>query len=299
MNKDGSFYTRLLLSLFLIINIGIAECNSQSGKSDGAVKMCNKLSFDGTPVDRPCEIEPAHESEKTSKEEIIKPNVNMTVTSNNGTVTEKPGNSSVTEKPKNSTVTAEPNSTVTTKPNSAVTDKPKNSTVTAKPNNAVTDKPKNNTAAAKPNNSTATDKPSNGTVTAKPNNTVTEKPMSSSTSLPTATSTAKPAEYVTPIPHTQDRHRLTTEDASNGLQPQKAEMALPGNSKFGTTSSAALAAGICVSIALTGYISLMVWRRVMIRRYGNSEMLLNEDDVADIQDEDMKHFEAACIQIEV
>ncbi|KAK9506466.1 hypothetical protein O3M35_008402 [Rhynocoris fuscipes] len=65
-----------------------------------------------------------------------------------------------------------------------------------------------------------------------------------------------------------------------------------------STKAAGIAAAICVLMASAAYVSLMVWRRLSHNRYGNREMLINEDDLGDIHDEDMRHFEAACIQIE-
>lgn len=43
------------------------------------------------------------------------------------------------------------------------------------------------------------------------------------------------------------------------------------------TKSAAVLVGVFVSLALLGYLGLMVWRRVLERRYGNREILINEE----------------------
>ncbi|KAF6207668.1 hypothetical protein GE061_016115 [Apolygus lucorum] len=61
---------------------------------------------------------------------------------------------------------------------------------------------------------------------------------------------------------------------------------------------AAIVAAICVTTAVGGYIMIIAWRKIEMDRYGNRQMLINEDDFGDIQDEDMRHFEASCIQIE-
>ncbi|PSN39466.1 hypothetical protein C0J52_20316 [Blattella germanica] len=55
------------------------------------------------------------------------------------------------------------------------------------------------------------------------------------------------------------------------------------------TESAAILAGIFVGIALLGYVGLLVWRRILEKRYGNREMLVNEDDFYDTND--LRNFE--------
>lgn len=67
--------------------------------------------------------------------------------------------------------------------------------------------------------------------------------------------------------------------------------ASPGKSSafLQPTESAAIFAGVFVGIALIGYIGLLVWRRVLEKRYGNREMLVNEDDFYDTND--LKNFE--------
>jgi len=55
------------------------------------------------------------------------------------------------------------------------------------------------------------------------------------------------------------------------------------------TESAAILAAVFVGVALIGYVGLLVWRRVLERRYGSREMLVNEDDFYDTND--MKNFE--------
>lgn len=55
------------------------------------------------------------------------------------------------------------------------------------------------------------------------------------------------------------------------------------------TESAAILAGIFVGIALIGYVGLLVWRRVLEKKYGNREMLVNEDDFYDTND--LRNFE--------
>ncbi|KAJ9586654.1 hypothetical protein L9F63_019756, partial [Diploptera punctata] len=56
------------------------------------------------------------------------------------------------------------------------------------------------------------------------------------------------------------------------------------------TESAAILAGVFVGIALLGYVGLLVWRRILEKRYGNREMLVNEDDFYDTND--LRNFEA-------
>lgn len=55
------------------------------------------------------------------------------------------------------------------------------------------------------------------------------------------------------------------------------------------TESAAILAAVFVGVALIGYVGLLVWRRVLEKRYGNREMLVNEDDFYDTND--LKNFE--------
>lgn len=55
------------------------------------------------------------------------------------------------------------------------------------------------------------------------------------------------------------------------------------------TESAAILAAVFVGIALIGYIGLLIWRRVLEKRYGSREMLVNEDDFYDTND--LKNFE--------
>ncbi|KDR24326.1 hypothetical protein L798_04814 [Zootermopsis nevadensis] len=55
------------------------------------------------------------------------------------------------------------------------------------------------------------------------------------------------------------------------------------------TESAAILASVFVGIALIGYIGLLIWRRILEKRYGNREMLVNEDDFYDTND--MRNFE--------
>ncbi|XP_069680633.1 uncharacterized protein [Periplaneta americana] len=55
------------------------------------------------------------------------------------------------------------------------------------------------------------------------------------------------------------------------------------------TESAAILAGVFVGIALIGYVGLLIWRRVLEKRYGNREMLVNEDDFYDTND--LRNFE--------
>uniref|UniRef100_A0A0A9X5H4 Metalloreductase STEAP3 n=1 Tax=Lygus hesperus TaxID=30085 RepID=A0A0A9X5H4_LYGHE len=54
---------------------------------------------------------------------------------------------------------------------------------------------------------------------------------------------------------------------------------------------AAIVAAICITTAIGAYVMLMAWRKIEMDRYGNRQMLINEDDFGDIQDEDMRHFE--------
>nr|CAD7581231.1 unnamed protein product [Timema californicum] len=56
------------------------------------------------------------------------------------------------------------------------------------------------------------------------------------------------------------------------------------------SESAGIMAGVFVGLALLGYVGLLVWRRILEKRYGNREMLVNEDDFYDTSD--LKHFEA-------
>ncbi|CAG2069061.1 unnamed protein product, partial [Timema podura] len=55
------------------------------------------------------------------------------------------------------------------------------------------------------------------------------------------------------------------------------------------SESAGILAGVFVGLALLGYVGLLVWRRILEKRYGNREMLVNEDDFYDTSD--LKHFE--------
>lgn len=55
------------------------------------------------------------------------------------------------------------------------------------------------------------------------------------------------------------------------------------------TESAAILAAVFVGIALIGYVGLLIWRRVLEKRYGSREMLVNEDDFYDTND--LKNFE--------
>jgi len=55
------------------------------------------------------------------------------------------------------------------------------------------------------------------------------------------------------------------------------------------TESAAILAAVFVGVALIGYVGLLVWRRVLEKRYGSREMLVNEDDFYDTND--LKNFE--------
>ncbi|XP_034245199.1 uncharacterized protein LOC117647532 [Thrips palmi] len=55
------------------------------------------------------------------------------------------------------------------------------------------------------------------------------------------------------------------------------------------TKSAAVLVGVFVSVALVGYFSLLVWRRVLERRYGNREILVNEEQFE--QDRDLRNFQ--------
>lgn len=55
------------------------------------------------------------------------------------------------------------------------------------------------------------------------------------------------------------------------------------------TESAAILAGVFVGIALFGYVGLLIWRRILEKRYGNREMLVNEDDFYDTND--LRNFE--------
>nr|CAD7445810.1 unnamed protein product [Timema bartmani] len=58
------------------------------------------------------------------------------------------------------------------------------------------------------------------------------------------------------------------------------------------SESAGILAGVFVGLALLGYVGLLVWRRILEKRYGNREMLVNEDDFYDTSD--LKHFEQNC-----
>lgn len=55
------------------------------------------------------------------------------------------------------------------------------------------------------------------------------------------------------------------------------------------TESAAILAAVFVGVALIGYVGLLIWRRVLEKRYGSREMLVNEDDFYDTND--LKNFE--------
>ncbi|XP_050504623.1 uncharacterized protein LOC126883303 isoform X2 [Diabrotica virgifera virgifera] len=52
---------------------------------------------------------------------------------------------------------------------------------------------------------------------------------------------------------------------------------------------AAILAGVFVAFAIVGYIALMSWRRYLENRYGNREMLV-EDDYCEKQMNDLEHF---------
>ncbi|XP_017770843.1 PREDICTED: uncharacterized protein LOC108558440 [Nicrophorus vespilloides] len=51
---------------------------------------------------------------------------------------------------------------------------------------------------------------------------------------------------------------------------------------------AAILAGVFVIIAVIGYVGLLSWRRFLENRYGNREMLVNEEEFYDPND--MRHF---------
>lgn len=55
------------------------------------------------------------------------------------------------------------------------------------------------------------------------------------------------------------------------------------------TESAAILAAVFVGVALIGYVGLLIWRRLLEKRYGSREMLVNEDDFYDTND--LKNFE--------
>ncbi|XP_066908878.1 uncharacterized protein [Halyomorpha halys] len=76
----------------------------------------------------------------------------------------------------------------------------------------------------------------------------------------------------------------------------EAESKIKVNGRFNPTTGA-IAAATCLSLAVVGYLGIVLWRNV-IQNYENREILLNEDDIGDINDEDMRHFEAACIEID-
>ncbi|KAK3923731.1 Receptor-type tyrosine-protein phosphatase C [Frankliniella fusca] len=55
------------------------------------------------------------------------------------------------------------------------------------------------------------------------------------------------------------------------------------------TKSAGVLVGVFVTLALLGYLGLMVWRRVLERRYGNREILVNEEQFE--QERDLGNFQ--------
>lgn len=55
------------------------------------------------------------------------------------------------------------------------------------------------------------------------------------------------------------------------------------------TKSAAVLIGVFVCLALAGYFALLVWRRVLERKYGNREILVNEEQFE--QDSDLRNFQ--------
>ncbi|XP_063217935.1 serine/threonine-protein kinase pakG-like [Bacillus rossius redtenbacheri] len=74
-------------------------------------------------------------------------------------------------------------------------------------------------------------------------------------------------------PHTSQQ-RLSAAGDPGFLQPSQ---------------SAAILAGVFVAVALLGYVGLLVWRRLLEKKYGNREMLVNEDEFYDTSD--LRHFE--------
>lgn len=116
--------------------------------------------------------------------------------------------------------------------------------------------------------------------------------------------------HIAPVTDTEVadlNHHSVTENPQNIKQsPQplnsidlvvKPEEKLNNNTRFNITTGG-IAALTCVSIAVVFYIGIMLWKHIVMNGYNNREILLNDEDIGDINDEDMRHFEAACIQIE-
>lgn len=55
------------------------------------------------------------------------------------------------------------------------------------------------------------------------------------------------------------------------------------------TKSAGILVGVFVSVAVLGYVGLLVWRRVLERRYGNREILVNEEQFE--HERDLSNFQ--------
>ncbi|XP_046393543.1 uncharacterized protein LOC124161288 [Ischnura elegans] len=52
----------------------------------------------------------------------------------------------------------------------------------------------------------------------------------------------------------------------------------------GTPEATALIAGLFVGVAIFGYLGLVCWRRALERRYGNRELLVDEEEVVETDD---------------
>lgn len=101
-------------------------------------------------------------------------------------------------------------------------------------------------------------------------------------------STEKPSN--TTIQVNGNNYTAHVEPLSSVDELVKPKEKLNTNSRFNIRTGG-IAALTCVSIALVFYVGVMVWKQVVMSGYQNREILLNDDDIGDINDEDMRHFE--------
>lgn len=73
---------------------------------------------------------------------------------------------------------------------------------------------------------------------------------------------AAPAAALSQL-HTEHTHATVNEQTVTFLRP---------------TESAAILVGVFIAFAVLGYAGLLIWRRMLEKRYGNRQLLINEDD---------------------
>ncbi|XP_067011081.2 mucin-22 isoform X2 [Anabrus simplex] len=155
--------------------------------------------------------------------------------------------------------------------------------------------PKINTSAedSAKNSTKSDDSDKNKTVREKEE--MTEPPPTTKQPGSTSSTTADDAENI--INHSDS----TTPSSPSALLQTHADhdhLSSSGKTAFlQPTESAAILAGVFVGIAILGYVGLLVWRRLLERRYGHREMLVNEDD--DFDTSDMRHFESGLEDCEL